>query len=265
MAELDPDREAALRRLRAAFGSIQVLRIVDRDAGQDQDDDPSRTVTRPHRPTGSVSSPAAHGSGTRPADAGSDTAAATRRWPSSPDAQPRCASPGPRGRGFSGHNPRWDNPTSPRGCPGSWRPSRVPGWARRTSRHGMQINTVNRPSTSLKGPVKVPQNEQCGPTPHPRCSNWCSRTHSRCWPTCWDRHDVRDAVSAAWSLLGNRLSAQAGVADPNPEYLASLHRRRPTVLAPGPTADGPPALPASWPVPCCSVPERPGVPAPAWR
>jgi hypothetical protein len=32
----------------------------------------------------------------------------------------------------------------------------------------MQINTVNRPSISLKGPVKVPQKEQCGPTPHPR-------------------------------------------------------------------------------------------------
>ena len=31
-----------------------------------------------------------------------------------------------------------------------------------------------------------------------------------------DGHDVRDAVSAAWSLLGNRLGAQAGVADPSP-------------------------------------------------
>jgi hypothetical protein len=28
----------------------------------------------------------------------------------------------------------------------------------------MQISTVNRPSTVLNGPVKVPQNEQC--TPH---------------------------------------------------------------------------------------------------
>jgi hypothetical protein len=40
-----------------------------------------------------------------------------------------------------------------------------------------------------------------------------------------DGHDVRDAVSAAWSLLGNRLGAQAGVADPSPEYVASLYRR----------------------------------------
>jgi hypothetical protein len=40
-----------------------------------------------------------------------------------------------------------------------------------------------------------------------------------------DGHDVRDAVSAAWSLLGNRLGDQAGVADPSPEDLASLHRR----------------------------------------
>lgn len=39
-----------------------------------------------------------------------------------------------------------------------------------------------------------------------------------------DGHGVRDAVSAAWSLLGNRLGAQAGVADPRSEYLASLYR-----------------------------------------
>jgi hypothetical protein len=31
----------------------------------------------------------------------------------------------------------------------------------------MQISTVNRPSTSLKGPVKVPQKQHCGPIPHP--------------------------------------------------------------------------------------------------
>jgi hypothetical protein len=40
-----------------------------------------------------------------------------------------------------------------------------------------------------------------------------------------DGHDVRDAVGAAWSLLSNRLGAQAGVADPRPEYLASLWDR----------------------------------------
>jgi alpha-ketoglutarate-dependent taurine dioxygenase len=39
MAELDPDQEAALRRLRAAFGFIVVLRIVDHEQDQDQDDD----------------------------------------------------------------------------------------------------------------------------------------------------------------------------------------------------------------------------------
>ena len=39
----------------------------------------------------------------------------------------------------------------------------------------MQISTVNRPSTSLKGPVKVPQKEQCGPTPRFSYSNTCSR------------------------------------------------------------------------------------------
>ena len=40
-----------------------------------------------------------------------------------------------------------------------------------------------------------------------------------------DGHDVHDAVGAAWSLLTNRLAAQAGVADPRPEDLASLWDR----------------------------------------
>ena len=40
-----------------------------------------------------------------------------------------------------------------------------------------------------------------------------------------DGHDVRDAVGAAWSLLGNRLGAQAGVADPRPGYLARVWDR----------------------------------------
>jgi hypothetical protein len=41
MAEVDPEQEAALRRLRAAFGFVEVLRIIDHDDGQDQDDDES--------------------------------------------------------------------------------------------------------------------------------------------------------------------------------------------------------------------------------
>jgi hypothetical protein len=39
MAEVDPDQQAALRRLRAAFGFVEILRIVDHYDGQDQDDD----------------------------------------------------------------------------------------------------------------------------------------------------------------------------------------------------------------------------------
>jgi hypothetical protein len=39
MAELDPDQQAALRRLRAAFGFVEVLRVVDHDHAQDQDQD----------------------------------------------------------------------------------------------------------------------------------------------------------------------------------------------------------------------------------
>jgi hypothetical protein len=38
MAEVDPDQEAALRRLRAAFGFIEILEVVDHEADQDQDD-----------------------------------------------------------------------------------------------------------------------------------------------------------------------------------------------------------------------------------
>jgi hypothetical protein len=38
MAELDPDQEAALRRLRAVFGFVEVLRIIEHDVGQDQDE-----------------------------------------------------------------------------------------------------------------------------------------------------------------------------------------------------------------------------------
>ena len=40
-----------------------------------------------------------------------------------------------------------------------------------------------------------------------------------------DGHDVRGAVGAAGSLLSNRLGAQAGAADPRPDYLDSLWDR----------------------------------------
>ena len=39
MAEVDPDQVAALPRLRAAFGFVEVLRIVDHGQGQDRDQD----------------------------------------------------------------------------------------------------------------------------------------------------------------------------------------------------------------------------------
>jgi hypothetical protein len=35
MAEVDPDQEAALRRLRAAFGFVEVLEVIDHEPGQD--------------------------------------------------------------------------------------------------------------------------------------------------------------------------------------------------------------------------------------
>jgi hypothetical protein len=50
MAEVHPDQEAALRRLPAAFGFVEVLRIVDHDDDQDSDDEePSKRVSRYHR------------------------------------------------------------------------------------------------------------------------------------------------------------------------------------------------------------------------
>jgi hypothetical protein len=52
MAELDPDQEAALRRLRAAFGFVEVLRIIDHDLDQ-----VTRTTTRWKEATGHPSRP----------------------------------------------------------------------------------------------------------------------------------------------------------------------------------------------------------------
>ena len=39
MAELDPDQAAALRRLRVAFGFVEVLAVVDHETDQVEDDD----------------------------------------------------------------------------------------------------------------------------------------------------------------------------------------------------------------------------------
>jgi hypothetical protein len=39
MAEVDPDQDAALRRLRAAFGFVEVLQIIDHEPTQDQGDE----------------------------------------------------------------------------------------------------------------------------------------------------------------------------------------------------------------------------------
>jgi hypothetical protein len=44
MAEVDPDQDAALRRLRAAFGFVVILEIIDHEPVHDpadQDDDPA--------------------------------------------------------------------------------------------------------------------------------------------------------------------------------------------------------------------------------
>jgi hypothetical protein len=37
MAKVDPDQEAALRRLRAAFGFVEVLAIIDHELDQDDE------------------------------------------------------------------------------------------------------------------------------------------------------------------------------------------------------------------------------------
>jgi hypothetical protein len=41
MAEVDPDQEAALRRLRVAFGFVEVLEIIDHEPAQDSAGDQS--------------------------------------------------------------------------------------------------------------------------------------------------------------------------------------------------------------------------------
>ena len=51
MAEVDPDQEAALRRLRAAFGFVEILRILDHDLGQDEDDEEPIEEGEPPAPT----------------------------------------------------------------------------------------------------------------------------------------------------------------------------------------------------------------------
>lgn len=128
---------------------------------------PSGETTRHPRRAGRISSPAARRGGRRPAGAGSDRAAAARRWLSSPGGRPRCAPPSPRGQGTSGRSPRLGSPTAPRAGRGHAGRAGCPAGRGGPPGSGMQIRTVNRPSTWLKGPVKVPQKEQCGPTPHP--------------------------------------------------------------------------------------------------
>lgn len=39
MGQVDPDQDAALRRLRAAFGFVEILEIIDHQPDQDQGDD----------------------------------------------------------------------------------------------------------------------------------------------------------------------------------------------------------------------------------
>jgi hypothetical protein len=65
----------------------------------------------------------------------------------------------------------------------------------------MQISTVNRPSISLKGPVKVPQKEQCGPTPHTPMLEHVFANDSRC------RVPMRRAASDAAVALPTKASS----------------------------------------------------------
>lgn len=66
----------------------------------------------------------------------------------------------------------------------------------------------NRPSMSLKGPVKVPQKQQCGPTPHPQVLELVFENDSRCSP----EPRSSDAFSE-WSDCGhNTQSLPSGVA-----------------------------------------------------
>jgi hypothetical protein len=49
MAEVDPEQEAALRRLRAAFGFVEILRVVDDQDGREQGEDEAAEEDEPGR------------------------------------------------------------------------------------------------------------------------------------------------------------------------------------------------------------------------
>jgi hypothetical protein len=52
MTEVDPDQQATLHRLRAAFGFVEVLGIVDHNDDQDPDDDEPVEEAEKPPPTG---------------------------------------------------------------------------------------------------------------------------------------------------------------------------------------------------------------------
>jgi hypothetical protein len=217
MAEVDPDQAAAPRRLWAAFGFVEVLRIIDHELDQDQDE-PSTRASRPHRPTGSVSPPAAGCGGRRPAGVGSDRAAAAHRWPSSPGGRPRCGPRAPRGPWSGDRSRREDSPTATmvrRVVPGEQLARRglADGQARAADQHREQA--LDPAEGAGEGPA-----ERTG-RPHsaPRCSNWCSRNDRRCRP--WQEPPSSDAVSG-WSAGGHRTHSL-----PPPSQGAGVVRHRP--------------------------------------
>ena len=145
MAEVDPDQEAALRRLRAAFGFVEVLWIVDHHHDDhDQDDQPIEE--------GGPPAPAdRQGQLAGGAAAAHDPLALVRVRPQQLIGGGPVGMPG---RGVPLQIPGAKEPLAAavdgaahcsQGCPESWRPSSVSGRAWRISRQGMQIRTVNRP------------------------------------------------------------------------------------------------------------------------
>jgi hypothetical protein len=132
MAAVDPDQEAALRRLRAAFGFVEVLRIVDHDDDQDQDDDEEAIEEgEPLPPAGPVVS-----ARRRRATAVHDSLALVRVGPQQliggrPAGMLSRGVCHSRYQGPLNHLPQpWiGQPHCSHGSAGSWRPSSVSGWA----------------------------------------------------------------------------------------------------------------------------------------
>jgi hypothetical protein len=94
VAQVDPDQLAALRRLRAAFGLVEVLEIVEHEPGRD----PAPDQAPPPVDEDQASEPEPPNGGRSPGAAAAGTAPGSRTSLSTPHAAGPCGAPGPAAR-----------------------------------------------------------------------------------------------------------------------------------------------------------------------